>query len=320
MLTKRMSEVGHTNISTHASGWLVKILRYKFLYFLILPALLYSLVFQYLQWFGILIAFQDFDFMKGITGSSFVGFKHFIDVFSTPKFLFAIKNTLFYSSVNLIFGFPMPIILALLFNEMRSFAFKRFAQTVSYIPHFLSWVSVAAMFTAFFALEGSFYQLRTFLFGPEVEKFNILTEPSNFVYILYFSNLWKAIGWNSIIYLAAITSIDQQIYEAAIIDGCGRFKQMWHVTLPGITQTIVIILVLNMGTLVMSNFEQVYSFQNVFNQEMTEVINTLTYRQGLLQGNYSSATAFGLSQGLVSFIIVFFANKVSKKISGIGIW
>lgn len=303
------------NSSTRA-----KIRRYKLLYFLLLPAFIYTLIFCYLPLPGAVMAFQKYNIIKGFAGSSFVGFDNFIKIFTMDKFLFAIRNTLVYSSVILFLGFPLPIILALMFNELRNMMFKKIVQTISYMPYFLSWASVVALFYTFFAVYGPYNDFRVWLLGEGVERVNILMEPSNFLAIIFGSHLWKSLGWSSVIFLAAIAGIDGSLYEAAVMDGCGRFKQMWYITLPSIMPTAVILLILATGGLVNSNFEQVYGMQNLFTQEQTEVINTLVYRQGLNIGDYSLATALGLLQGAVSFIIVFIVNKIAKRLSGTSIW
>jgi len=294
--------------------------RYKFLYLLLAGAIVWTVVFCYLPMLGIVMAFQEFNIFKGLVDSPFVGFKHFSTIFSDPVFARAVVNTLYYNSVILIIGFPFPIILALLFNELRGKFFKRFAQTVSYLPYFLSWISVVALFYAFFEISGPYNDLKAFLAGHEIERTNVLMDPDNFMAILFGSNLWKTIGWSSVIFLAAIAGIDAQLYEAAKIDGCGRWRQMLHITLPGIMPTTMIIFILSSGSLVSSNFEQVFGFQNLYTMEQTQVVNTLVYRLGIQQGNYSLATAFGLAQGIVSFLIVYGVNWISKKSSGIGIW
>ena len=232
----------------------------------------------------------------------------------------AIKNTLIYSGVQLIFGTPFPIILAILFNELKQQRFKKVVQTISYLPYFLSWISVIGMFYAFFAVDGTFNDFMVWIFGAEYERVNILTKSEYFLGVIFWSNIWKNIGWNSIIFLAAISGIDPTLYEAAMVDGCNRFRQIIHITLPSILPTIAIIFIMNTATLVTSNFEQVYGFQNLYVQEDTEVINTLVYRQGILNAEYSLSTAFGMAQGLVSFLLVFVSNKIVKKATGVGIW
>ncbi|WP_113673372.1 ABC transporter permease [Vallitalea guaymasensis] len=302
------------------SSFLLNIKKYKYFYILLLPAILYTFIFNYLPLGGVIMAFQDFDIIKGFSGSEWVGLDNFIKIFTMPNFLLAIKNTFIYSGTILFLGFPLPIILALLFNELRNLRFKKVVQTISYMPYFLSWASVVALFYGFFAINGYFNDMRVWLFGEGIERINIFMDAGNFLKIIFFSHVWKNVGWNSVIFLASIAAISPSLYEAAIVDGCGRFKQIWYITLPSLLPTAIIILILNTGSLIVSNFEQVYGLQNLFIQEQTEVINTLVYRQGLNIGNYSLATAFGLTQGIVSFLIVFVVNKIAKKLSGISIW
>ena len=294
--------------------------RHKVALLMLLPALLFVLVFNYAPLFGLVIAFKDYNVFDGILGSDWVGLANFKRIFSQPDMLKAVKNTLVYG-VAICFGsFPFPIILALLFNELRNLKFKKVVQTVSYMPHFLSWMSIVSLFYAFFAMEGPFNQLMANIVGEGYEAKNILLDDKNFLGIIFFSHVWKSVGWSSVIFLAAITGIDQSLYEAATIDGCGKFKQAIYITLPSIKTTIVVVLVMSLGSLVTSNFEQVYGFQNVYIQAETDTINTITFREGIQNGNYSMATALGLSQGIVSVILVLTANWISKKISDVGIW
>ncbi len=297
-----------------------KMKRYKFIYLLLLPAILFVFVFYYLPMGGIIIAFQDYDIIGGMASSEFVGFKNFIEVFSAPKFLSAIKNTVIYSATILIFGAPFPITLAILFNELKRKMFKKTVQTISYLPYFLSWVSVVGMVYGIFATDGTFNDLMIRIVGEEWKRINILRDAKNFLPVIFWTDQWKNIGWNSIVYLAAIAGIDQGLYEAAKIDGCGRIRQIMHITVPCIMPTFVILFIMSTGSLVSSNFEQVLGFQNIYIQEQTETVNTLIYRQGILGGEFSTSTAFGLAQGLISYILVCIANYLSKKVSGIGIW
>ena len=237
-----------------------------------------------------------------------------------PKFLKAIKNTVVYSAVNIFIGTPFPIILALMFNELRNQKFKKTVQTISYLPYFLSWISVIGMFYAIFATDGFYNQVMAKIVGESYKAKNILMDSKNFLGVIFWSNQWKNIGWNSIIFLAAITGIDPSLYEAARVDGCSRFKQTLYITLPSIMPTIAIVFIMSTASLVTSNFEQVFGFQNLYTQEDTEVINTLVYRQGIQNAEYSLSTAFGLVQGIVSFSLVFITNKIVKKASGVGIW
>ncbi len=313
------TQTGH-EIKSSDSSLIRRLMKYKFSYLLISGALVWTLIFCYLPMLGLVMAFQEFNIFKGFTGSEFVGFDNFIKIFTQPLFLRAIINTLFYSSVILFVGFPFPIMLALLFNELKNAIFKKVVQTISYLPYFLSWISVVALFYTFFEMHGPFNDLKATLFGQGIERTNILMNPDNFLGILFGSHLWKNLGWSSVIFIAAIAAIDPQLYEAATVDGCGRFKQTIHITIPGILPTIMIIFILSTGNLVSSNFEQVFGFQNLYTMEQTQVVNTLVYKIGIQQGNYSIATAFGLAQGIVSFLIVFLANKISRRLSSIGIW
>lgn len=298
----------------------LRLKKNRFTYGLLAPALILVLVFCYIPMFGLVIAFQDYDIIGGITASKFVGFDNFVKIFTMPKFTKAIFNTIKYSSVQLFLGFPFPIALALLFNEIRQQKFKRVVQTVSYLPYFLSWISVVGMLSAFFALDGSYNDIMASVVGESYEAKNILTDASNFTGILFWTNIWKNVGWNSIIFLAAITGIDSSIYEAAMVDGCSRFKQVLYITLPCLMPTIALIFIMNTASLVNLNFEQVYGFQNLYIQEETEVINTLVYRQGILNGEYSLSTAFGMVQGVVSFALVCITNAIVKRLTGNGIW
>lgn len=292
----------------------------KVMYLLLLPAIISVIVFNFLPFAGIVIAFKDFDVIDGILGSPWVGFDNFIKIFKYPEMLASIKNTLIFSIVGVFGKFPFPIILALLFNEIRNAKFKKFVQTISYFPHFLSWASVCALIYAMFAIDGPVNNIMAKLIGAGYERANILMDSKNFLPVLFFSGLWKELGWSSIIYLAAIAGVDPSMYEAAEVDGCNRFKQVIYITLPSIKTTIVLVLLLGMGSLVTANFEHVYGLQNVYTQNETEVINTLVYRKGIQGGEYSLATAFGLMQGIVSVTLVILANKFSQAVSETSLW
>lgn len=321
MATYIKEEIKLKPILRRDSSSLIKSLKKnKLRLILLMPAVVLTIIFSYIPMLGLVMAFQEFNIFKGFLGSNFVGFNNFIKIFTNPDLLKAIKNTLLFSSVGLIVGFPLPILLAILFNEIKNNAFKRVVQTISYMPHFLSWISVIAMFYTFFSTYGTFNDFRVWIFGSGVERTNILMNPDYFLPILLLSGIWKGIGWSSVIYLAAISGIDQQLYEAAHMDGCGKFKQIIYITIPSLTTTMLIIFILSLGSLVNSNFEQVYGFQNLFTQDKNEVINTMVYRQGIQNAQYSLATAFGLMQGLVSFLLVSISNKIIKTLSGTGIW
>ncbi|MDY3303237.1 MAG: ABC transporter permease subunit [Clostridia bacterium] len=292
----------------------------RVMYLLLMPAVISVIIFNFLPFAGIVIAFKDFDVIDGIWGSPWVGFGNFIKIFKYPEMLASIKNTLVYSIVGVFGKFPFPILLALMFNEVRNMRFKKVVQTMSYFPHFLSWASVCALIYAMFAIDGPVNNMLAKIIGTGYERTNILMESKNFLPIMFFSGLWKELGWSSIIYLAALAGIDQSMYEAAEVDGCNRLKQTIYITLPSIKTTIILVLLLGMGSLVTSNFEHVYGLQNVYTQNETEVINTLVYRKGIQGGEYSLATAFGLMQGIVSVTLVILANKFSKAVSETSLW
>lgn len=290
------------------------------MYCLLLPAIICVIIFSYIPLSGLLIAFKDYNVLEGFAKSPWVGLKHFQNIIALPAFAKAVKNTFIYSGICLFGQFPFPIILAICINEIKNSFTRRTVQTISYLPYFLSWVSVVGFAYSLFSLTGSYNDLMVKIFGESYERTNILLESKNFVGVLFFSGLWKSTGWSSVLYLAAICGIDQSLYEAAEIDGCGRLKKTWYITLPCISTTAVIVLILGIGSLVNSNFEQVYGFQNVYIQNDTDVINTITYREGIQNGNYSAATALSAAQGVVSVILVLCTNAVSKKIAKISIW
>ena len=316
------AQSGLTIASRPKSPLIKRVLRNRYIYLLLFPALVLTFIFNYIPYVGLYMAFTDFNIFKGIFGSPFVGLKHFTNILSTPAFSRAVVNTVMYSSVLLFGGMPVPVIMALLFNELGNKFFKRFSQTVSYLPYFISWISVVALFQTFLSFDGPFNDIRRLLLGPNAEPFNPLMESGRFYYILivFISHLWKNAGWGTVIYLAAIANIDAQLYEAAVIDGCGRWKQTLYITLPMILPTTTILLVLNMGSLVSVNFEQFFGFHNLYNMLDNEVINTIIYKRGLNMGEYSLATAFGLSQGVVSFFLVLGSNWLSKKLGGSTVW
>lgn len=301
-------------------GFIDNIKDYRYAYILLLPALIAVIVFQYFPFFGIILAFKDYNVYDGILGSPWVGLDNFKLIFQQPAMLSAIGNTLVLSVVNIFGNLPFPILLAILFNEIRNMKFKKVVQTISYMPHFLSWASVIGMVYSMLALEGPFNQVLAKIIGESYEAKNFLMNSSYFVPIAFLTNLWKSVGWSSVIYLAAIAGIDPALYEAATMDGANKLKQIWHITLPGISTTILIIFVMNMGSLFSSNFELVYGLQNVYTIDATEVIGTLIYRSGIQNGNYSAATAFGLTQGIITVVLILSANAVSKKITEVSIW
>ena len=302
------------------SSFRQNIARNKLAYLMLLPAIILVLVLCYLPFFGIILAFKDFDIIKGIMDSPWVGFENFKAIFVQEEMILAIWNTLVYGVTILFLGFPFPIILAILFNELKNMRLKKIYQTISYMPYFLSWISIVGLIYTFFSLEGPFNSMMAFIHGADYEAENILFNSKYFLPVIFFSHIWKSMGWSSVIFLAAIAGIDPTLYEAATVDGCGKFQQIIHITLPGIKATAIIVLIMNLGTLFNMNFEQVYALQNVYTQQSTETINTLIYRQGIQNGKYSMATAFGLAQGLVTIVILLTSNFFSKKFFNVGLW
>ena len=273
-----------------------------------------------MSFFGIGIAFKDYDVITGFAASEWVGFANFVKIFKEPELLKAIFNTLYYN-LFLIFGiFPFPVLFAIMINELKNLRFKKLVQTASYLPHFLSWITVVGMFMTLLSLNGPVNNILSTIIGETYERKNWLMDSKYFLPINFIAKLWKEIGWSSILYLAAIAGIDQTMYEAARIDGCDKFNQIRYITLPCIIPTMVIVLIMGLGTLLNTSFEMIYGFQNLYTQQDTEVISTLIYRKGLQYGDYSTATAIGLMQGLVSITIVFFANAISKKVAKISIF
>ena len=315
MKTKKVQQ-----IKPVSKGLMRNLRDHKYAYLMILPAMIAVFVFMYLPLLGLIFAFKEYDMYKGIMDSPWVGLANFVLIFNQPAMLKAIWNTLELSIINIIGGFPFPILLAILFNEIWSLKFKKVVQTISYLPHFLSMVSVIGLVYSLFAIEGPVMEIMAQIMGEGYEKKNILMDSKNFVPVAFWTNIWKNTGWNSVLFLAAITGIDPALYEAATIDGAGKFRQIWHITLPGIRTTLIIVFVMNMGGLFASNFELVYGLQNVKTIDDTEVISTLIYRTGIQQGNYSAATAFGLSNGLITVTLILTANAISKKIAEVSIW
>lgn len=283
------------------------------LYIMAIPVILYFILFMYLPMFGLVIAFKKYDIAKGIFGSQWVGFKYFKEFFTGLYFKRTLKNTLMLSGGNILFGFPAPIIFALLLNELRNKHFKKTVQTITYLPHFISLVVVCGMLTNFFSSDGVATQI-IMKFGGE--KMNYLASTKYFRTIYIASEIWQSIGWNSIIYLAALTGIDMQLYEAAVIDGAGKWKQMLHVTLPGILPTISVMLILEIGKMLSLGYEKVILLYSPNTYEVADTISSFVYRKGLNNFMYSYASAVGLFQSVVNIILLIASNKLSKRISG----
>ncbi|HZG84016.1 ABC transporter permease [Paenibacillus sp.] len=289
----------------------------KLLYLMMIPVLAYYVVFQYLPMYGAIIAFKDFSPMKGILGSEWVGFQHFQDFFSSYYFWRILKNTVIISLFALLFVFPAPIILALLINEVRNQGFRRVVQTVSYMPYFISLVVICGMITDFTSSNGIINILFTY-FGYDGTA--MLQNPGLFRPIYILSEIWQKVGWESIIYIAALMSIDQEQYEAARIDGASRLKQMLHITLPGLLPTITIMFILRMGNMLDVGFEKIILLYNPITYETADVISSFVYRKGLLEFGWSYSSAVGLFNSLVNLMLLVAANYFSRRVNNNSLW
>lgn len=291
--------------------------KHKMIYFMLIPVVAYYIIFHYIPMAGTVIAFQNFKITKGIFNSEFVGFKWFQQFLNDVYFWRLLKNTLVINLYNLVLGFPMPIILALLLNEVRNKAFKKTVQTITYMPHFISVVIICGIITNFVSTDGVINSvIKTF--GGEALPF--LTDPKYFPAVYTISGIWQNIGWSSIIYLSALSSIDQELYEAAAIDGASRWKQTLHITLPGILPTISILLIMQIGQMLSVGYEKILLLYNPAIYETADVISTYVYRQGIVGANYSYSTAVGLFNSVINLILLITANKLSKKTTGNGLF
>lgn len=292
--------------------------RYYWLYLFMIPALVLIFVFRVRPMYGLQVAFRDYRIVKGIRGSDWVGWKNFQDLFRSANFLRVLKNSILTSFWRLLWSFPMPIILALLLNEVRLAGYKKGLQTAMYLPHFISWVVVISMATGLLSQNGGV--INTVISRMGGEKIDFLTNPAWFRPVLIASSIWKEAGWGTVIYLAALAGVDPQLYEAARLDGCSRWHCMRYITLPCIASTVVVVLIMNMGSILSNGFEQVWLLQNAVNKEVAEVLETYSYQVGLKEGRYSFATAIGFFQSAIGCAMVFLSNYLSKKSGGDGLW
>lgn len=291
---------------------------------MVIPGLIFVVIFSYIPLAGLVIAFQEFDLYAGVCQSAWVGLKHFITFFTSDSFWILMKNTLGISFLKLIFGFPAPIILALLFNEIRQDKTRKIFQTVTYLPHFISWVVVAGMLTSMLAVDGG--TINSILMGLHIisEPINFLSEPKYFWTILVSANIWKTVGFNAIVFIAAIAGINPELYEAASVDGASRFRQMFIVTLPGIIPQIMIMLIMNIAQILNAGFEDILLLTNNGDNsillEVSDVIDTYVYRYGIKLQRYSYGTAVGLFKSVVSISMLFAANYISKRLTENSLW
>lgn len=294
------------------------ILNNRQLYLFLLPAFAYFLIFHYLPMYGVQIAFRNFNPARGITGSEWVGLKHILRFFESYHFWRLIRNTLSVSVYTLALGFPIPIVLALMLNEMQRQRYKRIIQTVIYAPHFISVVVMAGMVLAFLKSPvGLLNQFRG-VFG--MDTVSLLTSHRWFSSIYAWSGVWQQAGWGTVIYLAALSSIDPEIYEAAIIDGASRMQRVFNINLPGIIPMVMIILIMNTGRIMSVGFEKAFLLQNPLNLESSEIISTYVYKAGLQSFQYSFASAVGLVNSVVNFILLFTVNRIAKRAGQASLW
>lgn len=292
----------------------------------VLAGMLYLFIFNFIPMFGLIMGFKDYDIIMGVKGiftSEWVGLKYFKEFISEYNFGLLVKNTVGISLLKMFFSFPMPILFAIMLNELKAARFKKIVQTGSYLPHFVSWVIVSGISVQFFSSTGI---INTFLMkiGILEEPVKFLTDASKFWGLAVGTDIWKEMGWWTVVFLAAIVGISQDLFEAAQIDGASRLQRIWHITLPSIKPTIVTVLILSMGNLFGgglsgSNFEQSYLLGNSMNSDASEIIQTYVFKVGLAQGRYAYATAVGMVQSVISLILVFLSNAVAKKLSGTGL-
>nr|WP_256253105.1 ABC transporter permease subunit [Paenibacillus sp. UNC496MF] len=294
-----------------------RIMRDRQLILLALPGAAFMILFKYVPLWGLIIAFMDYSPYRGLLHSDWVGLAHFRRFFENSDFILLFRNTLGINLLSLIFFFPLPIILSLLLNEVRNMAFKRFVQSIVYLPHFLSWVIIAGLC---FLLLGSEGVVNKLIAAAGMQQVDFLTNPKLFWILLTAQSIWKEAGWGTIIFLAAIAGVDSRLYEAARIDGAGRLRQAWHITLPAIRGVIVVLFILRMGHMMDVGFEQVYLMANGAVADVADVFDTYVYRLGIQQSQYSFTSAVGLFKSVIGFILVLLANSLSKRFGEEGVY
>lgn len=292
-------------------------MRNKYMYLLFIPVAVYFILFCYKPMYGVIIAFKQYSPARGIAASPWVGFENFTRFFGDFYFTRLIRNTFLISFYSILWGFPIPIIFALMLNELSGMRFKKMVQTCSYLPHFISVVIVCSMIKQFSGTNGLFNDIIAFFGG---ERSQILQVPDNFRTVYVASGVWQEFGWNSIIYLAALAGVDQEQYEAARIDGAGRLAQVWHVTLPGIMPTIIILFILRMGSVLSVGSEKILLLYNSATYSTADVISTYVYRKGMINGDMSYSTAVGLFNSVINILFLTITNRLSKKISDISMY
>ena len=293
------------------------LVRDRWLYLLLLPGLAYFIIFKYLPMFGIVIAFENYVPYSGVLHSEWVGFKWFNYFFRFPAWVTYLKNTLILSLMNIIFYFPAPIILALLLNEMRSLRYKKVLQTLLYVPHFISIVIVVSITFVMFGPSGIVYKATEILLGHPI---NYMGSPDTFRWMIIGQTVWKETGWGTIIFLAALTNVDTQLYEAAMVDGANRLQRLWHITLPAIRSTIVLMLILRMGSVLDTGYDHLILMANPLNRKVSQTLDVFVYQQGIQSGQFSYASAIGLMKAVVSVTLVVSSNKIAHLLGEQGLY
>lgn len=288
------------------------------LYIFLIPPMLYFLIFKYVPMYGVIIAFKDYNMFDGILKSPWNNFATFKEIFAMNEFYRAVRNTLILNSLDLIVGFPIPIILAILLSELKNKTYKKISQTILYLPHFLSWIVIGSIMIELFSTQTGLVNTLIEKLGFKPVEF--LTQKWLWLITYEVSGVWQSAGWGAIIYLAAITGINPELYEAATVDGAGRLRRIWHITLPGIKPTIVILLILNIGRMVSIGFDRPYALGNPLVMEFSDVISTFVYRVGLQSFRFSTATAVGFFQSVVGMVLLMAANYISERLGEQGIW
>ncbi len=288
------------------------------LYLFLLPAIALIFIFNYVPMYGIQIAFKNYKPVLGVWGSPWVGLKHFTRMFALPKFKTIVGNTFIISFMSIVLGFPFPIFLSLILNQLRNEKYKRLIQTVTYMPHFISTVVIVSMLTVFLSTKYGIYRYFCDVLGAE--PVNLMGSKQWFRWLYVFSGIWQHTGWNTIIYLAALSSIDVGLYEAATIDGANRWQRMVHIDIPSIVPTMIILIILDSGSVLSVGFDKIFLMQNPSNESVSEVISTYTYKMGLQSMQYSFSTAVNLMNTLVNFVMLFLVNFIARKTSEYGLW
>ena len=292
--------------------------KHPVLYIMLAPGIVFMLIFRYIPMYGVVLAFKEWNLVKGIFGSPWIGFENFRYLFNSRDFLNVFRNSVWISLIRIFWGFPAPIILALMLNEVRNQINKRVTQTLLYLPHFISWVIIAGIVMNFTSVNNGVINEIIKIFGGQPIAF--LQSERYFRSVLVVSEIWKSAGWGTIVYLAAISGVDPSLYEAAIVDGANRMQRIWHITFPGITNTIVVLLILRTGSILNNGFEQIYMLYSPLVYDVADVFETYSYRIGLAGGRFSYGTAIGMFQSVVGLILIFTTNTISKRLGEGGMW